>query len=302
MNVLNVNLYNETSMNKKNKEYYSYSQINTFLNCPQKYKLIYIDNIKTQRESVEGFIGKIVHEVLEWIYKQKIEYLIWDKIEEKYFEIWLDRWHNKIFYFNKKMLFEKNRVNKNKYRKFNQSYFKKIGLEYLRNYYRINGGPNLNYNSTIDTELELYTSINNNTFKVIIDRIDKTGNSIDIHDYKTGRPKSKASLNNDIQLVIYQIAMQEKYPDKNFLLNWHFLKEKTKNKQHIKIKKTSNEILTTINKISKTIKEIVENKNNQSNKISFSAKTSFLCNWCYLWEHCYAKKQYNEKNQALNIE
>ena len=79
MNAINVNLHNETNLNKKNKEYYSYSQINTFLNCPQKYKLIYIKNIKTEKEGIEAFIGKIVHEVLEWIYKQKSEYLISDE-------------------------------------------------------------------------------------------------------------------------------------------------------------------------------------------------------------------------------
>ena len=56
-------------MNKINK-YYSYSQINTFLNCPKKYKLIYIDKISIKKESIEAFIGKVVHEVLEWIYKE----------------------------------------------------------------------------------------------------------------------------------------------------------------------------------------------------------------------------------------
>ena len=31
---------------------------------------------------------KVVHEVLEWIYKEKMSYLIWDSIEKKYTEIW----------------------------------------------------------------------------------------------------------------------------------------------------------------------------------------------------------------------
>ena len=61
---------------------FSYSQINTFSNCPQKYKLIYIDKIKKPHDSIEAFLGKVVHEVLEWIYKEKMSYLIWDSIEK----------------------------------------------------------------------------------------------------------------------------------------------------------------------------------------------------------------------------
>ena len=53
---------------KKKQKYYSYSQLNTFNNCPQKYKIIYIDKIKSNNESIEAFVGKRVHETLEWLY------------------------------------------------------------------------------------------------------------------------------------------------------------------------------------------------------------------------------------------
>ena len=285
-------------MNKINK-YYSYSQINTFLNCPKKYKLIYIDKILIKKESIEGFIGKVVHEVLEWIYKEKSNFLIWDKIENKYFEFWIKRWHSEIFYFNKKMLFDKNKKN---YKSFNQKHFKKIGLEYLRNYYIASGGPNLNFDSVIGVESTLYTKINGYTFKVIIDRIDKTKDGIHIYDYKTGKSKSKTILNNDIQLPIYQIALEQKYPKQKIYLNWHFLKEKDKEKYHIRISKDKNEINKIKLKITNTINEIKKNKATQDNQLQFSAKTSFLCNWCYLWEYCDAKTEYNEKNNSLNVE
>ena len=95
------------NMSSIKKTYFSYSQINTFLNCPQKYKLLYVNKIKLKSEGIEAFIGKIVHEVLEWIYKNKVSYLLWDNIQEKYFKICNKKWHNYIFYFKRNMLFEK---------------------------------------------------------------------------------------------------------------------------------------------------------------------------------------------------
>jgi putative RecB family exonuclease len=286
---------------KKKQEYYSYSQVNTFINCPQKYKLTYIDRIKSKNEGVEAFVGKIVHEVLETIYKNKIEYLIWDSVEAIYYEIWSKRWHDEIFYFNRTMLFGDNRFNTHKYKKYNQAYFKKLGLEYIRNYYLVNKGPDLNMSSVVDTEVSLFVTINNFRFKTIIDRIDKTNSSLEIHDYKTGKPKSKVDLKDDMQLVIYQLALEEKYPDEEIYLNWHYLKEKNIIKQHIRFKKNINEINAVISRISEAIESIIRSKNKLSDKNNFPAKVSFLCNWCYLWENCNKKQEYNEKNPAQNV-
>ena len=52
------------------KKYYSYSQLSTFKNCPQKYKIQYIDKVKNNNESIESFLGKRIHESLEWLYQK----------------------------------------------------------------------------------------------------------------------------------------------------------------------------------------------------------------------------------------
>ena len=49
---------------------YSHSRLTTFENCPYKYKLKYIDRVETEDfETVETFLGSLVHEVLEKLYK-----------------------------------------------------------------------------------------------------------------------------------------------------------------------------------------------------------------------------------------
>ena len=75
---------------------YSHSRLSTFEQCPQKFKLHYIDKIETEvKESVEAFMGVRIHETLEKLYsdlryqkKNTLEELIgflddeWENSEE----------------------------------------------------------------------------------------------------------------------------------------------------------------------------------------------------------------------------
>ena len=49
---------------------YSHSRLTTFEQCPLKYKYKYIDKIITLEKSIETFLGKMVHDTLEWLYTQ----------------------------------------------------------------------------------------------------------------------------------------------------------------------------------------------------------------------------------------
>ena len=48
---------------------YSHSSISTFKQCPLKFKMKYIDRVKPDfKQTIEAFMGGIVHEVLEEMY------------------------------------------------------------------------------------------------------------------------------------------------------------------------------------------------------------------------------------------
>ena len=47
---------------------YSHSQLSMYEECPLKYKLCYRDGIKRDTESVEAFLGNMVHEALKKCY------------------------------------------------------------------------------------------------------------------------------------------------------------------------------------------------------------------------------------------
>jgi len=49
---------------------YSHSRLSCFEQCPQKFKLNYIDKVEIEvEESVEAFLGIRVHEILEKLYR-----------------------------------------------------------------------------------------------------------------------------------------------------------------------------------------------------------------------------------------
>ena len=80
---------------------FSFSKINTYKNCPQKYKINYIDKIRKNHESIEAFMGKRVHEVLEWFYyKNKAHpsnFYPFDILLKKYNDFWNSNWHDNIY-------------------------------------------------------------------------------------------------------------------------------------------------------------------------------------------------------------
>ena len=70
---------------------YSHSRISTYENCPYQYKLKYIDKIKPEiQNTIEAFMGDIVHQTLEKLYKDKkfSKEISKDSLIKIYKELW----------------------------------------------------------------------------------------------------------------------------------------------------------------------------------------------------------------------
>ena len=267
---------------------FSYSQLSTFKACSQKFKLTYLDGIRKPHESIEAFVGKRVHSVLEWLYSidsSNNSYMTFDRICEEYDNIWRRKWHSKIFIVAP---FK------------NSDYYYSMGKRCLSNYYK-NYGPKFNQ-PVIGTEVNLSFLIGNHSFRGVIDRLDRLGSGkFMIHDYKTTKnEKTKSQAINDIQLGLYHMAIEQNYKNvKEISLKWHFLRQGTEviithNQDGLKkIKKKINGI------IEKIIDSLDDMDNFDPKETIKSGFTNYeLCNWCYLWEECSAKKISNPARSA----
>jgi RecB family exonuclease len=153
---------------------YSYSQLDSFRQCPLKFKLKYLDRVETGVESVELFLGNRVHEVLEKLYRdlwgRKLNNL--NDLLDFYGDRWDDQWHPGVFIVRSRGM----------------GYFD-YGVKCIRNYYRENYP--FDQSRTISLEEPVEFELNWKRGRCFRGRVDRVSSCADgfyeIHDYKTGR-------------------------------------------------------------------------------------------------------------------
>lgn len=248
---------------------YSHSRLGTFQQCRYKYKLQYIDRIKVDvPDTIETYMGKLVHETLEKLYKD----LKFNKVNSKeelvkfYLELWDKKWSDTIL------------IVKKEYSKEN---YMDMGKKFIEEYY--DHYKPFDQTKTLGLETEDRLDLENeNQYHIRIDRLacDREGNYY-ICDYKTNnRLKIQDELDEDRQLAMYSLWVKDKFKDCNDVkLVWYFLafdKEmvsERSDKQLLELKKETE----------KLIREIEGCDN-------FETNVNSLCSWCKFQEMCPAWK------------
>lgn len=246
---------------------YSHSKLSTFEQCPLKFRFRYIDKLKPEIEqTIEGFLGKKIHETLEWVYNQVRERRLFelDEIIEYYAQSWKRDYNPEI------------RIVKNSFD--TEHYFNK-GIRFLVDYFLKNSPFKDN---TIAIEKKVIIDLDyERKYKLIgyIDRLvhHKDTDIFEIHDYKTSSSlKTQEQLDQDRQLALYSIAIRDYFENVSDVhLVWHFLdfNEKLTSKRTLEqLENLKREIIELINKIESTT--------------DFPPKESGLCNWCEFRIYC----------------
>ena len=267
-------------------DYFSYSSLQSYQKCPAQFQFRYINRIYKNDEGIEAFMGKRVHETIEYIYNMKKSgiSLSCDNIIQYYHSLWENKWHSKIAIVNKNVLPIDREKNIPLWEKYAAFYFR-TGEQCVTKFYSLNHPFNENVYAN---EYKMDFLIGNNTdyrIKGCVDRLDLDGNGDwIIHDYKTGkRFYNQKEADQDMQLGLYQIGLKKtKKNIKNVLLVWHFLQQ-SKEKILIYSKRTDSDL----ENITKKVKNLIDDVRFKIIKNEkFVAKKSILCNWCYYWEEC----------------
>lgn len=248
---------------------YSHSRLSTYETCPLQYKLQYIDKIPSEEEGIEAFMGKRIHETMEKLYKDLIlsKMNTVEELVQFYNEQWDKEWHDDVFIQKENMTAED---------------YRKTGERAIRDYYA-RYHP-FDQNKTLWTERMISFDLGDENYKLrgVLDRLDKTSeNVLEIHDYKgSGNLPTQAKLDMDRQLALYQLAVQDAFPDfENIELVWHYVLFDTE----LRSKRTEEQLEELKAEYKGLIDEIEAAED-------FPAKESALCDWCGYWEHCPCKK------------
>lgn len=253
---------------------YSHSRLSTFEQCPQKFKLNYIDKIKTEVEqSVEAFMGSRTHEVLEKHYRDLLHFKEnrLDELLKFLHDEWEKNWTDSIV------------IVKKDYGKEN---YLKMAEKFITDYY--NRYQPFDQGKTISIEERIMVNLDDaGEYKLqgFIDRLTETDDGYyEIHDYKTNsRLPLPQYLDNDRQLALYAIGVRDKYPNvKDIRLVWHFLafdKEVDSTRTEEELETLKKDTIMLIDKI-EDAKE-------------YPTNPSRLCDWCEFkpickqWSHLY---------------
>ncbi len=252
---------------------YSFSKIGSFEKCKLQYKYRYIDKLRLRAETIEAFMGIIVHEALKEFYdfvKNKIikpkKWLLY-----KYDELWKKDYNDSIKIMKKEFSAE--------------DYYEK-GKKCLMDYYE--EYKPFDQTKIVKTEESVFCKLKQDSqeyrFTGIIDRLDWNDKEkiFEIHDYKTSATlMTQEEAGQDFQLSLYQLALLRRWPEaERTKLIWHFL---LFNKQ-IESSRTKEQLMEiqsiAVDKI-KAIEACEE----------FPPHKSVLCDWCDfqqicpLWKH-----------------
>ena len=265
---------------------YSHSRVSTFEQCPFKYKLQYIDKIEVEQEqTIEAFMGELVHRTLEKLYtdkkfKKRIS-------KESLIKFYRDLWEKE---YSKDILIPREDEG------LKADNYKKMGEQFISDYYYSYKDDDMTIIG-LETQ-DRMTLPDGNSWHVRIDKLGCKENTYFVCDYKTNaKMKNQEEADSDRQLAMYSIWVKDKFKDaKKVILKWHMLafnKEVTSERTEEQIKKLQQEVMQAIKDMQKAEKED-----------NFPRNQSNLCSWCVYKEHCPSFKHETiaEKKMQKSVE
>lgn len=223
---------------------FSYSRIDTYNMCPSKYFYSYITK-EPRQFGAAATLGNIVHDVLENVLENDKE-LSLNELQEEYDRV--------IPFWDPDSLIPKELIN--------------TGKEIVDNFYDDNHGLPM---SIYDKELAFDIVIGIYRIRGFIDRVDISGNRLNIIDYKTGKWEvAQKSIHENLQLGIYAMAMKHFFPEKEIYAELYYLRS-GKKKGHLF---TDDDILLVKQKLVSSMKKIVDDFN------FLPTKNTRVCSFC----------------------
>lgn len=251
---------------------YSHSGLSSFENCPRQFMYRYVEKVEVTSESVEAFVGKLVHEVLERLYQFVGEGRL-PRLPQvlKRYEAW---WQERLDPSRIRVVREEVPLD----------FYRETGQRCLTNFYRrrypFDGDETLGLEEMVHFALD---DDGRYRMRGVIDRIARSADgTLEIHDYKTGRRvPSQERIDQDRQLALYQLGVAERYgADSRIRLVWHYLAADV-----VRTSTRTPEQLAALRGDTMRLIDRVESER------EYPARPSSLCAWCEYRDLCPAARR-----------
>ncbi len=256
---------------------YSHSRLESFETCPRKYWYRYVDKPDIERvDSVEAFLGKRVHDVLEEVYKRRMtgKVMSKDDVLTLHEQWWDSKWHEGVQIVDKTFTVEN---------------YREVGRRCLGDYY--DRYYPFDQDHTLRLEGNVQVSLGDEgqyQLRGFIDRLAQRDDGVyEIHDYKTSKSvPTQEQADADRQLALYQIGVEAMWDDvAQVELVWHYLQFD----KDIRSRRTPEQLAEVERQCIAVIQDIESRGKDEGN---FPPCESGLCDWCDYKMLCPATKHF----------
>lgn len=256
---------------------YSHSRLATFETCPRQYWYQYIEKPEIEAaESVEAFLGSRVHDALEELYRRRIggRVMTARELVDWYEAQWAKEWTDAVEIVRTE---------------FSAKDYRRAGREALQAYHAryapFDQGRTLRLEGRVNIDLA-----GDGKYQLLgyMDRLDQRGDGVyEVHDYKTSQHvPTQAEADSDRQLALYQIGVQQTWPDaKRVELVWHYVRFD----KEIRSQRTREQLATVKEECIRLIDDIESRGRKEE---AFPTRTSRLCDWCEYRDLCPATRHH----------
>jgi len=257
----------------------SYSALETFKRCPLKFKLQYIDKIRTPK-SKDALFGTLLHSALKLLHEPGL--II--PTEEDILKFIADKWDPSIYSSEQESTLnfaQAIKIMKDYYAKNYPSQFTVLALETM-------------------FEVPLQIGAEKHLITGKIDRVDKNEDGLlEVIDYKTTKKMpSQEAVDKDLQLAVYHLGVANRWPtlvkeDRPLKTSLYFLKHGEK--------LSSTRTLDNLNATKESIIKDVEIIDRAFKENKFNATPNVLCDWCEFQRNCpFFKHKFKEEKIFFN--
>jgi putative RecB family exonuclease len=240
---------------------FSHSRLASFESCPKKFQFRYVLRIPAESESIEAFVGKRVHEVLERIYRAVARGQVPSlaQVLHRFGVLWDEN-------------FDPLRIRIAR-GELSPADYRQRGEQGLTHYYRANYPFDADETLAVEKRFRFHVDSGGRyAVQGIVDRLSRARDgALEIHDYKTSqRVPSQGALDRDRQLALYQIGVEEAFgSDRPVRLVWHYVMA-----GQVRRSERSRDALCEVRKHTIAVIDSIRAEKR------FEPRPSPLCSWC----------------------
>ncbi len=254
---------------------WSHSRLACFENCPKQFHFRYVLRLPVDTESIEAFLGKQVHAVLERLHRFVVRGRVpgLAGVLSRFEQNWQEH-------------FDADRIRIARSEQPVSSY-QESGARCLRNYYRrhypFDAEETLGVEEKVTFQLDAGGRY---PVRGVIDRLARAPDgAVEIQDYKTGqRLPPQRVLDEDRQLALYQLGLNGRFgPETPVRLVWHYL--------WFDQVRVSTRDAEQLRKLESRTRELIDRIQAEER---FEPRPSPLCRWCEFNDRCPASEARSE--------